>query len=234
VLHSADGDGAGRLPGRPGMTTAPSIRPALATLALLAGCLYPAAHGRRRLRGAPGRGAGDVPPLASSRWPSTCARARTTPRRPAACRPGPDLRPPLGQDAPPLAGAEPVPRRGDRWPRAADRRGRAEAEEAPSRDRCARARPEEAPRGARPRAAPALLPSGAACQRSAACESDLCVRGVCVALAMIEIGKAVQTPPARVAVAPPAPRRAARRGRQHSPTSRSPRLRSSRRRPPRR
>jgi len=40
--------------------------------------------------------------------------------------------------------------------------------------------------------APALLADGASCQRSAACASDLCVRGVCVALAMIEIGHAVQ------------------------------------------
>jgi hypothetical protein len=58
-----------------------------------------------------------------------------------------------------------------------------------------------------PRLPPARLASGAACRRSAQCESDLCVRGVCVALAMIEIGKAVQAAPAReaVAIAEPAP-----------------------------
>jgi hypothetical protein len=53
--------------------------------------------------------------------------------------------------------------------------------------------------------APTLSPPGAACHRSVECDSDLCVRGTCVALAMIEIGRPVQarapSEPATTAVA---------------------------------
>jgi hypothetical protein len=189
------------------MTTAPSIRPALLALALLAGCLYPPRTGGGGFEALPvveqGMFRRCKQPLAQHLCAGadeaaqarclqtqalTYARRSDKMRRrwlelnqcPATVIDGPEQ---------PTAAAEPK----------ADETI-ATAAPAPA--------PEEAPAvAATP--APALLPSGAACQRSAACESDLCVRGVCVALAMIEIGKAVQTPPARVALAAVGPAPAA-------------------------
>jgi hypothetical protein len=193
------------------MTTAPSrLRPALLALALLAGCLYP-----------PRSGGGGFEALAVAE--QGMFRRCKQPLAQHLCAGADEAAQARCLQTQALTYARRSDKMRRRWlelnqcpaavidgPEPATAAVEPRSEEA----RVATAAPAPAPEAAPAPAVaaapvPALLPSGAACQRSAACESDLCVRGVCVALAMIEIGKPVQAQPARVAVAAAGPSPAA-------------------------